>query len=73
MNELISVLTGLGPTGLLAGAVIVIWMEYQKARAMADAEKAARLADAQANTTKMLELYDRLHPPDDERRMSRHD
>lgn len=72
MTDLIAVLTGLGPTGLLAGAVIVLWMEYQKARTMADTEKANRLADAQAFTTKALELYDRLHPPDDDRR-SRHD
>lgn len=72
MNEAINLLTGLGPNALLAGAVLYLWRELERERERHATVQAARLADAQAFTTKALELYDRLHPADDDRR-SRHD
>ena len=76
MNELISLLTGLGPTGLLAGATVIVWLEYQKARSALDAERAARLVDARETTTQMLALAERVHQMLDTLesvRASRHD
>lgn len=61
MNEAISVLTNLGPTGLLAGAVIVVWREYQKAKAELAAEQRARLEDAKLGTTQMLAIAEKVH------------
>lgn len=75
-DTVIKFLGDLGPTGLLAGAVWVLWRKYEGALAEASAEKAARLTDARETTTRMLELAERVHEIvdtlDDVRR-SRHD
>lgn len=66
MNDAVNLLTGLGPNALLGAAVVYLWRELERAKAAHAEVQAARLLDAQSNTTKMLELYDRLH--DDDRR-----
>lgn len=76
MNEAINLLTGLGPNALLAGAVIYLWRELERAREAHATVQAARLEDARETTTRMLALADRVHELvdtlDDVRR-SRHD
>lgn len=72
MKELVDFVSSLGPTGLLGLALYLIAREYLAMRKQLDEEKAARLADARENTTKMLTLVERAHDMQDERR-SRND
>ena len=61
MNEAIDFLAKLGPNGLLAGAVVVVWLEYKKAKAELAAEQRARLEDAKLGTTQMLAIAEKVH------------
>ncbi len=73
MADALKMLESLGPTGLLGLALFLIAREYLAMRKALDEEKAARLADARENTTKMLTLVERVHDREDETRRSRHD
>jgi len=61
MNEAIDFLAKLGPNGLLAGAVVVVWLEYKKAKAELAAEQRARLEDAKMGTTQLLSIAEKVH------------
>jgi hypothetical protein len=73
MKEAVDFVSSLGPTGLLGLALFLISREYLSMRTALDAEKAARLADARENTTKMLALVERVYEGDEDSRRSRHD
>lgn len=61
MNEVIDILSKLGPQGLLAFACVVLWRAYEKEKAAKEAAEKGRLEDAKAVTPQMLAIAERVH------------
>ena len=61
MKETIDWALQLGPAGLLAAAVYMLWRELNALQLLLLAEKQARLDDAKAGTTALLAVVERVH------------